>query len=45
MIKEVDEDGSGCIEFKEFTILMASKMKESDTEGELFEVFKVFDTD
>jgi calmodulin len=45
MIEEVDEDGSGTIDFKEFLGLMARKMKETDTEEELIEAFKVFDRD
>lgn len=45
MIREVDADGSGTIDFKEFLGLMARKMKETDTEEELIEAFKVFDRD
>ena len=43
MIDEVDADGSGSIDFPEFLSLMARKMKESDTNEELVEAFKVFD--
>merc|ERR1712227_623376 len=42
MINEVDEDGNGTIEFDEFLSLMARKMKDTDTEEELIEAFKVF---
>ena len=45
MIKEVDMDGSGTIDFKEFLCLMVKKMRGSDTEEELLEAFKVFDRD
>jgi calmodulin len=45
MIEEVDQDGSGTIDFREFLGLMARKMKETDTEEELIEAFKVFDRD
>ena len=45
MIEDVDADGSGTIDFKEFLGLMARKMKETDTEEELIEAFKVFDRD
>ena len=45
MVDEVDEDGSGSIEFPEFLEMMAKKMKETDTEEELVEAFKVFDKD
>ena len=43
MINEVDIDGNGNIDFKEFLGLMARKMR--DTEEELFKAFKVFDRD
>ena len=45
MINEVDADGNGTIDFPEFLSLMARKMKETDTEEELMEAFKVFDRD
>ncbi|XP_023236518.1 calmodulin-like isoform X3 [Centruroides sculpturatus] len=45
MIKEVDTDGSGSIEFAEFLNLMAKKMKEADDENEIIEAFRVFDKD
>lgn len=52
MINEVDADGSGTIDFPEFLSLMARyfqtkfrKMKDTDTEEELVEAFKVFDRD
>ncbi|URE03052.1 hypothetical protein MUK42_20998 [Musa troglodytarum] len=45
MIKEVDINGNGTIEYAEFLNLMARKMKETDTEEELREAFKVFDKD
>merc|ERR1719359_479380 len=43
MINEVDADGNGTIDFTEFLSLMARKMKDTDTEEELREAFKVFD--
>jgi calmodulin len=43
MINEVDVDGNGTIDFDEFLTLMALKMKDTDTEEELIEAFKVFD--
>lgn len=43
MVNEIDEDGSGTIEFPEFLKLMAKKMKDTDAEEELVEAFKVFD--
>ena len=45
MIKEVDLDGNGTIDFKEFLGLMVRKMKDTDIEEELLEAFKVFDRD
>ena len=45
MISEVDIDGNGNIDFKEFLGLMARKMKDTDTDEELNEAFRVFDRD
>lgn len=45
MINEVDVDGNGTIDFPEFLSLMARKMKDTDTEEELVDAFKVFDRD
>ncbi|KAI5566677.1 hypothetical protein POPTR_013G040300v4 [Populus trichocarpa] len=45
MIREVDVDGNGTIEFGEFWNLMARKIKENDADDELKEAFKVFDKD
>ena len=45
MINEVDDDGSGSIDFKEFLVLMAKKIKDADTEEELLESFRVFDVE
>ena len=45
MINEVDADGNGTIDFPEFLNLMARKMKDTDSEEELKEAFKVFDKD
>jgi len=43
MINEVDADGNGTIDFPEFLTMMARKMKESDSEEEIREAFRVFD--
>ena len=43
MINEVDEDGSGTIDFEEFLVMMSKKVKLSDEEEDLKEAFKVFD--
>jgi calmodulin len=37
MINEVDQDGSGTIDFPEFLTLMARKMQDSDSEEEIKE--------
>uniref|UniRef100_V5HR66 Putative calmodulin-b n=1 Tax=Ixodes ricinus TaxID=34613 RepID=V5HR66_IXORI len=39
----VDTDGNGTIEFGEFLFMMSKKMKETDSEEELREAFRVFD--
>lgn len=43
LINDIDADGNGNIDFPEFLSLMAKKMKDTDTEEELIEAFKVFD--
>ncbi|XP_073105606.1 calmodulin-2 isoform X2 [Elaeis guineensis] len=45
MINEVDADQNGAIDFHEFLNLMACKVKNTDSEEELREAFKVFDKD
>jgi calmodulin len=45
MISEVDVDGNGKIEFEEFVTLMNRRSKETDTEEEVINAFKVFDKD
>ncbi|CAL9186092.1 unnamed protein product [Musa hybrid cultivar] len=47
MIREVDVDGNGTIEFDEFLNVMAMRTKatEAEAEEELREAFKVFDID
>ena len=45
MIAEVDIDGNGNIDFEEFVTLMNRRSKETDTEEEVINAFKVFDKD
>ncbi|CAK8679749.1 unnamed protein product [Clavelina lepadiformis] len=45
MINEVDADGDGTIDFPEFLTMMARKMKDTDSEEEIKEAFRVFDKD
>ncbi|KAK2727705.1 hypothetical protein QYM36_008260 [Artemia franciscana] len=45
IIKEVDADGNGTIEFSEFVIAMAKSANEIDAEKEIKEAFDVFDKD
>ena len=45
MINEVDADGNGTIDFPEFLTMMARKMRDTDSEEEIKEAFKVFDKD
>ena len=45
MINEVDIDGNGKIDFEEFVSLMNRRTKETDTEEEVINAFRVFDKD
>ena len=45
MLNEVDTDGNGSIDFSEFLALMARKMRDTDSDEEMVEAFKVFDRD
>lgn len=45
MINEVDVDNDGIIDFADFLTMMARKMKDTDSEEEIREAFKVFDRD
>ncbi len=43
LINEGDEDGSGTIDFQEFTVMMARRLRETDSEEEIRESYIVFD--
>ncbi|XP_068156480.1 calmodulin-related protein 97A [Drosophila tropicalis] len=45
LVNEVDIDGNGEIDFSEFCSMMAKQMRETDTEEEMREAFKIFDKD
>lgn len=42
---QIDADGNGTVDFPEFLTMMARKMKDTDSEEEILEAFKVFDKD
>jgi len=44
IINEIDKDKDGTIDYSEFLRLMSTKLKDAQTEEELLEAFKVFDT-
>lgn len=44
MIKEVDVDGNGEIDFAEFVQMMNKQIRNRDVNKELFEAFQVFDS-
>lgn len=45
MIKEIDADATGSINFAQFLSLIARKIKDTETEEELIEAFEMFDLD
>ena len=45
MINEIDADGNGTIDFPDFLTMMCKKMKDTDSEEEILEAFKIFDRD
>ncbi len=45
MISDMDEDGSGEIEFDEFLDMMTAKMQERDPKEEMMKAFRLFDDD
>jgi calmodulin len=45
MVREIDTDGNGQIDFKEFLNMMVAKMKDVITEDEIREAFLLFDND
>ncbi|OWF56438.1 calmodulin-A-like [Mizuhopecten yessoensis] len=45
MVNEADIDGNGIIDFNEFLVMMAKKIKDTDSTEDIKEAFKVFDKD
>ena len=45
MVRDIDADGNGEIDFPEFLTMMLRKMNEGNPEKELMDVFMVFDKD
>jgi calmodulin len=42
---QIDTDGSGTVDLPEFLTMVAREMKDTDSEEEILEAFKVFDKD
>lgn len=42
MVNEVDQDGNGTIEFREFLEMMSKKLKNVDKDEELHEAFRYY---
>ena len=45
MISDLDEDGSGAIDFEEFLDMMTARMSDKDSRDDIQKVFKLFDDD
>merc|ERR1712196_300215 len=45
MIQDVDDDGSGTIEFPEFMTMMSQKILNRDPKDEILKAFRLFDDD
>merc|ERR1712118_603043 len=45
MIQDVDDDGSGTIEFPEFMTMMSQKILNRDPKDEILTAFRLFDDD
>merc|ERR1712183_284629 len=45
MMNEIDADGNGTSDFREFAIIMDRKTKDIDTGDEMVEAFRTFDKD
>ena len=45
MIGDIDNDGSGSIDFEEFLDMMTAKMSDKDSREDIMKVFNLFDDD
>ena len=45
MISDLDDDGSGAIDFEEFLDMMTARMSDKDSREDIEKVFKLFDDD
>merc|ERR1712086_658928 len=45
MVEDIDSDGNGTVEFKEFMGMMTGKMGEKDSREDVVKVFAMFDDD
>uniref|UniRef100_A0A8C5K2B3 Centrin 4 n=2 Tax=Jaculus jaculus TaxID=51337 RepID=A0A8C5K2B3_JACJA len=45
MIAEIDNEGTGTINFEDFFVVMSVKMSEKDENEEILKAFKLFDDD
>ena len=43
MINKVDKDGNGVIDFEEFIVLMAGRIKDPEPKDSYRDAFKIFD--
>merc|ERR1711998_226950 len=45
MVSDMDKDGDGTIDFKEFLMMMSNKVSDKDAKDDMIKAFKLFDTE